>query len=46
MYKIRVTKSTEIRAPDSPRSKCGQSDCRSGNPFADPFADRYASTTT
>ena len=41
-YKIRVTKSIKIDAPDGARSWCGQSDCRSGNPLADP----YASTTT
>jgi hypothetical protein len=46
LYKIRVTKSIKIRAPDGARSWWGQSDGRSGNPFADPFADRYASTTT
>jgi hypothetical protein len=42
MYKIRVTKSIKIRAPDEARSGCGQSDCPSGNPLAAP----YASTTT
>ena len=42
MYKIRVTKSIKIDVPVGARSCCGQSDCRSGNPLADP----YASTTT
>src|SRR6185312_11329771 len=37
-YKIRVTKSIKIDAPDGARSWCGQSDCRSGNPLADSYA--------